>query len=104
LHFTRYARGKLCACLTGPAKAKSNLRKHGVDFADAAVALEDENALTILDSVQNEVRFKTLAMSPNPNILMIVHAEQDEDTIRIISARRAESPEARIYYQGGFHE
>jgi uncharacterized DUF497 family protein len=29
------------------AKARENLRKHGVDFADAAVALEDENALTI---------------------------------------------------------
>jgi len=29
------------------AKARANLKKHGVDFADAAVALEDENALTI---------------------------------------------------------
>ena len=61
-------------------------------FADATVALEDENAITILDSEQSEARFKTLAMSPNTNILMIVHAEQDEDTIRIISARRAEKP------------
>jgi uncharacterized DUF497 family protein len=25
-------------------KATENLRKHGVDFADAVVALEDENA------------------------------------------------------------
>jgi len=32
-----------------PKKARSNLRKHGIDFADAAVALEDVNALTILD-------------------------------------------------------
>jgi len=28
-----------------PAKAESNLKKHGVDFADAALSLEDENAL-----------------------------------------------------------
>ena len=28
-------------------KARANLRKHGVDFADAIVALEDELALTI---------------------------------------------------------
>jgi hypothetical protein len=28
-------------------KARENRRKHGVDFADAAIALEDENALTI---------------------------------------------------------
>jgi len=27
--------------------ARENRRKHGVDFADAAIALEDENALTI---------------------------------------------------------
>jgi uncharacterized DUF497 family protein len=32
------------------AKAASNLRKHGIDFSDAAVALEDRNALTIEDS------------------------------------------------------
>ena len=51
-----------------PVKAKSNLRKHGVDFADAAVALEDENALTVLDSEQSEMRYKTLAMSPDTNI------------------------------------
>jgi len=30
-----------------PVKAKANLRKHGIDFADALPALEDENALTI---------------------------------------------------------
>jgi uncharacterized DUF497 family protein len=28
-------------------KAATNLKKHGIDFADAAVALEDHNALTI---------------------------------------------------------
>ena len=71
-----------------PAKARSNLLKHGIDFADATIALEDENALTIVDSEQSELRFKTLAMSPDTNILMIVHAEQDQDTIRIISARK----------------
>jgi len=30
-----------------PGKAAENLRKHHVDFADAVIALEDENALTI---------------------------------------------------------
>ena len=32
-----------------PAKARANLSKHGVDFADAATALEDDRALTIRD-------------------------------------------------------
>jgi uncharacterized DUF497 family protein len=32
-----------------PAKAQQNLRKHGVSFADAVTALEDERALTDRD-------------------------------------------------------
>lgn len=34
-------------CSWGPRKGAENLRKHGVDFADAVIALEDVNALTI---------------------------------------------------------
>lgn len=40
-----------------PGKAAENLRKHGVDFADAIIALEDEYALTIEDSAYDEQRF-----------------------------------------------
>jgi len=43
-----------------PRKAAENLRKHGVDFADAVIALEDKNALTIEDNDHKEQRFKTL--------------------------------------------
>ena len=35
-------------------KTSANLRKHGVDFADAVIALEDENALTIEDPDHDE--------------------------------------------------
>ena len=87
-----------------PAKARANLSKHGVDFADAAIALEDENALTILDTEHEQLRFKTLAMGPSLNVLFVVHAEQDEDSIRIISARKAEKAEERTYFEGGFYE
>ncbi len=46
-----------------PAEAASNRRKHGVDFADAALALEDELALTVLDPDSDEEdRFVTLGM------------------------------------------
>jgi len=44
-------------------KAASNLKKHGVDFADASSVLLDERALTILDDlVDEEDRFVTLGM------------------------------------------
>jgi uncharacterized protein len=81
-------------------KANRNFRKHGIDFADSVIALEDENALTIEDIGHEEQRFKTLGMGPKLNILFVVHTERDEDTIHIISARKADRSETRQYYQG----
>jgi len=81
-------------------KAATNLKKHGIDFADAAVALEDHNALTIEDESHEEQRFKTLALGPNLNVLLVVHALRDADTVRIVSARKADRTEARQYFQG----
>ena len=47
----------------GASKAASNLKNHGVDFADAAAVLLDDMALTILDdSVDEEDRFVTLGV------------------------------------------
>ena len=83
-----------------PGKASENLRKHGVDFADAVIALEDENALTIEDKDQDERRFKTLGMGPYARVLFVVHAERHRDCIRIIPARKADRREVRQYYQG----
>ena len=83
-----------------PDKAASNLRKHGVDFADAVIALEDEYALTIEDYGHDEQRFKTLGLGPNLNVLFVIHAERDEETIRIVSARKADRTETKQYYRG----
>lgn len=71
-------------------KAFKNIQKHGIDFAGAVIALEDEYALTIEDGSHNEQRFKTLGMGALLNILLVVHAERGENNIRIISARRAD--------------
>jgi len=46
-------------------KVAKNLRKHGVDFADAVIAFKDEYALTIEDVVHDEQRFMTLGMGPS---------------------------------------
>ena len=82
-----------------PRKAKENLRKHGVDFTDAVIVLEDEKALTIVDSDQDELRFKTLGMGPALNVLLVVHCEQSANRIRIISARKADKKETKAYFQ-----
>lgn len=81
-------------------KADQNFRKHKVDFADAVIALEDINALTIEDDSHDERRFKTLALGPNLNVLLIVYAEHINDIIRIISARKADRSETIQYYRG----
>jgi len=87
-----------------PRKAKQNLCKHGVDFTDAVIALEDENALTIEDPEHNELRFKTLGMGPTLNVLFVVHCEQSENSIRIISARKADKKETKVYFQDFSYE
>jgi len=73
-------------------------------FADAVIALEDENALTVEDSDHTEPRFKTLGLGPVLNILFVVHCEQSKDYIRIISARKADKRETKDYFQGLSHE
>jgi len=88
----------------GSGKAASNLRKHGVDFPDAVIALEDEYALTIEGNGHDEQRFKTLGLGPDLNVLLVVLAERDEDTTRIIPARKADRTETRQYYRGLSHE
>lgn len=77
-------------------KAASNLKKHGVSFDEAATVFADPLALAIDDAVHPE-RTLLLGMSDRHRLLLVVHAELDESTIRIINARRATSHERRRY-------
>jgi len=80
-----------------PVKAASNLEAHGVDFADAAVALDDERALTMEDARHDdEQRFVSLCLDPLARLLVVVYTWRD-DTIRIISACKATKNETRRY-------
>jgi hypothetical protein len=77
-------------------KAASNLRRHGVDFADAATIFEDDRALTIEDDRHDEDRFITLGTDALGQLLVVVYALRG-DRIRIISARKATGRERRQY-------
>jgi len=80
-----------------PAKAETNAKKHGIDFADAAVALEDERALTIEDTASRlEERFISLCADPLGRVLVVVFTWRSGD-IRLISARKATGRERRQY-------
>ena len=77
-------------------KARSNLHKHGIDFADAVTALEDNAALTIQDEHPDEERFVTLGMDALSRLLVVVYTYRGQ-SIRLISARKATQRERRAY-------
>ncbi len=81
-----------------PNKAASNLRKHGVRFAEAVAVLEDHAALSMPDDSALEDRFVALGMDSLGRILVVVYAVSDA-RIRIISARKATRRE-RSQYEG----
>ncbi|MGH7333370.1 MAG: BrnT family toxin [Candidatus Rokuibacteriota bacterium] len=82
-----------------PRKAVANVRKHGVDFADAGTALHDERAITITDGgSDDEERFVTLGMDALGRVLVVVYTWH-EDHPRLISARKA-TPRERRQYEG----
>ena len=79
-----------------PTKGRLNREKHGVDFSDAVSVFEDVNALTIEDYDHDEERFVTLGMDCFGRILVVVYTWRDE-TIRLISARKANKTERAQY-------
>ena len=81
-----------------PAKAKTNLRKHGVSFAHAEQALRDPMGFTIEDpDSRGEQRFVTLGVDALGRVLVIIHTQREERT-RLISARKASRGEADRYH------
>lgn len=81
-----------------PAKAATNLRKHGVTFAEASTVFADALSLTYADPDHSadEARFITLGMSGSGRLLVVAHAER-QGRIRIISARGTTRSEKRHY-------
>ena len=81
-----------------PAKARSNIRKHGVSFAHAEQALRDELAVTVEDpDAVGEQRSITLGMDALGRVLVVVHTQRGERT-RLISARKASRGESEQYH------
>src|SRR3546814_19353495 len=81
-----------------PAKAESNLRKHGISFETAASAFADPFALSVHDRLEGgEQRWQTLVLVEGHLLLLVAHtvAEDDDDgeyveIIHIIAARKAD--------------
>lgn len=84
-----------------PAKAASNLAKHGVSFPEAATVFIDPLSVRITDPrySHGEARFAIFGMSIRGRLLAVLHVERD-DSIRIISAREATRYERETHESG----
>jgi uncharacterized protein len=82
-------------------KAATNLRKHGIDFADAIAALEDRNRIEQIDArfEYGEERIQIIGTARS-TILVVIATLRGEDICRIISARKATRHEQDRYYTG----
>ena len=79
-------------------KNQINIGKHGFDFADA-YRIFDLPLLSALDERDyGEERWISIGMLDG-RIIVVVYTEPDENTIRIISLRKALSHERRRYEQ-----
>lgn len=81
-----------------PAKATSNLSKHGISFAEATSVFLDPTALTFGDPDHSdaEEREITIGVSASERVLFVSHCARG-DRIRIISARKATHKEKSQY-------
>ena len=83
-----------------PVKARQNVRKHGIRFADAVLVFEDDLAITISDDYPDEDRYVTIGRDDLGRILVVVYVWRG-NAIRIISARKATGREQSVYLQNG---
>jgi uncharacterized DUF497 family protein len=82
-------------------KARLNKRKHKLAFEEASTVFGDPLSLTIPDTVHSvgEDRFITIGTSDKNRLIVVVYTD-NEDVIRIISARQASANEKKQYENG----
>jgi uncharacterized DUF497 family protein len=81
------------------AKRVSNIKKHGIDFADLGALFEDYT-LTMEDDRFNyeEQRFVTMGLLEG-RVVLVAHTEdKGGGRVRIISARKAAKYEEEAYF------
>ncbi len=87
-------------------KADANRLKHRVSFEEACTIFADRSVLTIHDDEHSvdEDRWASMAVSSEGRVLVVIHTwpepdQSGEELVRIISARRANVREKRVYLE-----
>ncbi len=84
-----------------PAKDDANRRRHGISFGEVTeLFTSGVDYLEIFDDQQSHEEDRFIAVGPIARgVVLVVYTERPEDVVRIISARRATSAEARLFWQ-----
>lgn len=83
-----------------PTKNALNLKRHGISFVEAQTVFFDEAARVAEDPdhSDDEDRFVILGLSSKHRMLVVCHCyREDDEVIRLISARKATSTETAFY-------
>ena len=85
-----------------PQKAAANLKKHNVSFPEASTCFDDPLAVTIPDGKHSdgEFRWLTIGRSATGRLLLVSHTDFGLHGTRIISARKTDRTERRVYEEG----
>jgi len=82
-------------------KENANIKKHGISFEEARTSFYDENAIQFFDPDHSDEEdcFILLGVSHKLSALVVCHCfKEEETTVRIISARKADKDEANFYW------
>ena len=87
-------------------KNVTNIEKHKVSFEESSTTFYDDDAIILDDpdhSDESEERFLLIGISVRLNLLIVSHCyrneDEDNETIRIISARKANKHETNKYFE-----
>lgn len=80
-------------------KNRENQRKHGISFEEAEeLFTSGVDYLETFDAAHSETEDRFIAIGPiSRGLVLVVWTEVDEETIRVISARRATPRERALY-------
>jgi len=82
-----------------PKKNTSNQKKHGISFEEAYTVFFDEKGIEFFDESNSnkEDRFLLLGISHKLRLLLVCYCSREEDSVRLISARKATTIESKEY-------
>jgi len=91
-----------------PEKAETNFRKHGIRFRVASKVFEDPFVFFRQDrEADGEPRWQAIGLVAGTAIILVAHShsiEGADEVIRIISARKADRTERKVYEQNRIHQ